>query len=254
MFNNKCAVLFVVVYLLFLIGKSLAQTELTPNEILQKVDDIRNPGFTYRVEALVTSYKPNHLTHNSVYEVFNKGHEKTVVRILEPKAERGICLLMNGKDFQAFFPQVSKPIHLSLQERLTGEVANGDIVRTSFSDDYDAKLIGHENIDSKTYDKLELTPKNKNASYGKILLWVAIDNFWPFKAEFYTISGRFIKICLFEDYKMIGGQMRPSRLVLKDGVSNDHYSVMDYKDIQKIDIPDSFFTKENLMQLKNPRL
>jgi outer membrane lipoprotein-sorting protein len=250
MLRNSIAGCFLVVYLILLIGRSWAQTELTPNEILQKVDDIRSPDFDYRLVVSVTSYKPNRPIHTSTYELFIKGRENTVVRTLEPKGERGICLLMHGQDFLAFFPQVSKPIHLSLQERLAGDVANGDIARTSFSYDYNATIVRHENIDGKEYNVLELIAKNKSATYGRILLWVAFDNFWPLKAEFYAVSGRFLKVCLYNDYKELGGGMRPSRLVIKDGVINDQYSVMDYKEIQKMDIPDSFFTKENLMQLK----
>jgi len=250
MLRNSIAGLFLVACLILLIGKSWAKAELTANEILQKVDDIRSPDFDYRLVAAVISYKPNRPVHTSTYELFIKGREKTVIRTLEPKGERGICLLMYGQSFMAFFPQVSKPIHLSLQEKLAGDVANGDIARTSFSYDYNANIVHHENIEGKEYDVLELTAKNKNATYGRILLWVAVDNFWPLKAEFYAVSGRFLKVCFYKDYKELAGEMRPTRLVIKDGVINDQYSVMDYKEIERMDIPDSFFTKENLMQLK----
>ncbi len=250
MLEKSIAGLFLVGCLILLLGKSWAQTELTANEILRKVDDIRSPDFDYRLVVSVTSYKPNRPIHTSTYELFIKGRENTVVRTLEPKREHGICLLMHGQDFMAFFPQVSKPIHLSLQERMTGDVANGDIARTCFSYDYNANIVRHEKIDGKEYEELELTPKNKNATYGRILLWVAFDNFWPLKAEFYAVSGRFLTVCFYKDYKALAGEMRPSRLVIKDGVINDQCSVMDYKEIQRMDIPDSFFTKENLMQLK----
>ena len=42
-------------------------------------------------------------------------------------------MLMRGNDLWVFLPSVSQPVRLSLSQRLTGQVANGDLARANFS-------------------------------------------------------------------------------------------------------------------------
>lgn len=40
-----------------------------------------------------------------------------------------------------FMPDVSQPVRLSLAQRLTGQVANGDLARANFASDYHPKIL-----------------------------------------------------------------------------------------------------------------
>ena len=48
---------------------------------------------------------------------------------------------MKGHDLWIFLPTVSQPVRLSMSQRLTGQVANGDLARANFAGDYTAKLL-----------------------------------------------------------------------------------------------------------------
>jgi len=39
--------------------------------------------------------------------------------------------------------------------------------------------------------------------------WVRQKDFRPHKADFYSISDRLLKSCNFEDFRNLGGQLRP---------------------------------------------
>ncbi len=228
---------------------SAAHAQLSPDDIVQKVDNVRNPVLDYTVHAKVTSHKENRTDRVGIYEVLMKGRENTIVKTLEPQTERGRSLLMRGPDFWAFFPEVSKPLRISLQEKLTGDVSNGDIARTNFAADYKAALLRDEDIGGKPHYVLELIAKTDTATYGKVVLWVEHDTYHPLKAEFYAISGRFLKTCSYEAYKVLAGEERPSRLVLTDAVIKGQYSVIEYENMTIADIPEKYFSKEYLKKL-----
>ncbi len=223
--------------------------ELSPDEIIQKVDEVRNPEFDFTTDVRVTSYQPNRPDHFNRYEVYIKGKGKTIVKTVEPEIERGRSLLMRDNDFWAFFPEVAKPIRVSLQQRLTGEVANGDIARTNFSGDYSAEILRKDIISGKDFFVLQLSAIKDTATYGKVVLWVMAENFWPVKAEFYAVSGRFLKTCSYENYKTLAGTLRPSKLVIRDAIVKEQYSVIEYDQMTVGEIPEKNFSKEYLNKM-----
>ena len=111
--------------------------------ILEKADEIRFPAESFQVDIYITSSAPDQDTEKRKYRVLSKGNENTVVMILEPASERGQIMLMKGRDLWVFMPDVSQPIRLGLAQRLTGQVANGDLARANFTGDYNPKDIAH---------------------------------------------------------------------------------------------------------------
>jgi hypothetical protein len=226
-----------------------AFADLSANEIIQKVDEVRSPRLDYAVMVEVTSYSSGRQTKSASYEVMIKGRDKTIVKTLLPKNERGRILLMRGDDLWAFFPEVTKPLRLSLQERLIGEVANGDIARVNFSGDYDAKLLNIEKTNEKEYYVLGLTANRPQVTYARAIVWAEKGTFRPFKAEFYGITGRLLKRCSYEDYKMLAGWLRPSRLVMEDPIVSGKKSVIRYDNMNVGEIPEKYFAKDYMKKL-----
>jgi hypothetical protein len=83
-----------------------------------------------------------------------------------------------------------------------------------------------------------------------VLYWVEIATNHPLKAEFYTLSKRLMKTGLYLNYAALGGQVRPTRLILIDALKKGEESVLDYGALKVRDIPDKFFTKDFLRKLK----
>jgi hypothetical protein len=74
-------------------------------------------------------------------------------------------------------------------------------------------------------------------------------DFRPQKAEFYSLSDRLLKTCVYRDYRMIAGRVRPSRLVMQDALREGEESVLEYRDMRVRDLPDKMFTKDYLKHL-----
>lgn len=218
--------------------------------IVEKADQVRFPKQGFEVGVTITTTKPGEEPDTRKYRVLSKGNENTLVLVTEPAAERGQVLLMKGRDLWIFLPTVSQPVRLGLSQRLTGQVANGDLARANFAGDYQAKLLRTEKIDGETLHVLELTAADRGVAYHRVLYWVDSTSFRPSKAEFYSISDRLLKTCSYQNYQQMAGRVRPTRLVMKDALRKDEESVLDYAGMQLRELPDRMFTKDFLKRLE----
>ncbi|SHG26225.1 hypothetical protein SAMN02745206_03572 [Desulfacinum infernum DSM 9756] len=227
-----------------------AQTDPVAAKILERADTIRNPQGDYVVHVRITDYKPEKPPKVAEYEVLVKGRDRTVVKTLAPPLDRGTTMLMLGYDMWVFMPSIRKPLRISLQQRLLGEVAYGDIARANFSGDYVPRLGKVVERKGVPCHELELTAVNEKVTYHRAKLWVATEDNRPIAAEFYAFSGKLLKTCTFEDYRPEKGVTRPHRLVLRDPLKEGYYSVMEYIHIEERELPGKYFTKEYLDKLR----
>jgi outer membrane lipoprotein-sorting protein len=218
--------------------------------ILEKADEIRFPRSGFQVDIDVKSSQDGEALEPRKYRVLSKGNANTVVMVTEPASERGQIILMKDNDLWVFLPDVSQPVRLSLSQRLTGQVANGDLARANFAGDYTPKILRTETIDGNDYNVLELVAAGKGVTYHRVLYWVNQANNRPYKAEFYSVSNRLLKSARYEGYQQMFGKVRPTRLVLQDALRKGEESVLQYHDMKARDLPDRVFTKEYLRRLE----
>ncbi len=219
-------------------------------EILEKADETRFPSEGFQVDIFITSNSPDEASEHRKYRVLSKGNDNTVVMILEPASERGQIMLMKGRDLWVFMPNVSQPIRLGLAQRLTGQVANGDLARANFTGDYTPRLLRSEKLDGEENYVLELQAVDRGVTYHRVMLWVDKSNFRPRKAEFYSLSNRLMKTCTYENFAPMAGKRRPTKLVMEDRLKPGNTSVMEYESMKLRDLPDKVFSKDYLKKLQ----
>lgn len=220
-----------------------------PDALVAAADAIRFPTNPFQIQIRVTSAgRGGEKIHE--YQVLQKGHENSIVRTMSPASERGQVMLMKGPDLWIFMPQVSQPVRLPLSQRLTGQVANGDLARANFSGDYKAHFLRNETIDGVSCAVLELIAARKGVTYHRVIYWVETATKRPRKVEFYTVSNRLMKFGVYQNFVEMEGVERPSRLVLYDALKKGEQSTLDYSGLKTRDIPDKVFTKDFLRKLK----
>lgn len=244
------------IFLLFQSSAALAQQaaadpadDAYARSIVEKADQVRFPGEGFQVDIVINTNKNDGAAEQRKYRVLSKGNENTVVMVTEPASERGQIILMRGRDLWVFMPEVSQPVRISLAQRLTGQVANGDLARANFAGDYNPKFLRNETIDGENYVVLELTAVDRSVTYQKVVYWVNQKNSWPLKAEFYSLSNRLLKKASYEEFKMLAGKQRPTRLVMEDALRSGEKSVLEYSEMKLRELPDRVFTKEYLKKL-----
>lgn len=218
--------------------------------IVEKVDRVRFPAEGFQVDIHIVTTREGKRADPRKYRVLSRGNENTVVTTTEPAAERGQSMLMKGRDLWVFMPSVSQPIRLSLSQRLTGQVANGDLARANFAGDYAASLLRNETLDGEGYQVLELTAVDRSVTYQRVILWVKQANSWPHKAEFYSLSDKLLKTARYEKFQTMAGRVRPTRLVMEDALRQGEQSVLEYSGMTLRELPDKVFTKEHLKRLE----
>ncbi len=198
-------------------------------------------SFSVQVRVIVNDGREK---SEQVYKVRVKDFETSLVEQTEPTRAQGRKLLMKGLDMWLFTPQVKKAVRISLQQRLTGDVANGDISRTNYAEDYSAKVIGQDDALKATV--LELRARDKRVTYHRIKYWIEAATKRPLKSEFYALSGKLMKMATFSDFKKIEGLDRMTRVTIQDAVVKSKSSVLIYSHHRAQIFSDSEFNKEQM--------
>ena len=244
------AIVSAAIFSVLLSFLAVAAQEDNAKTIVERADRIRFPEGGFQVNVKITTTASGRKPEVRLYEILSKGNDKSLIRTLSPAAERGQVLLMRNRDLWIYLPTVSQPVRLALSQRLTGQVANGDLARANFSGDYVPQIVMTDTIDGESYRVLELKAVDRSVTYHRVLYWVNGTNNRPYKAEFYAISGRLLKTCRYENYKEIGGEIRPTTLVMVDALMEGNKSVLDYSNLSLRDLPDKVFTKDYLKRLQ----
>jgi outer membrane lipoprotein-sorting protein len=225
------------------------QTE-NADEIVARADRIRFPSHAFQVDVSVTTTASGEQSDARAYRILSKSNDNTIVQVTSPAIDRGQLMLMKGHDLWVFMPNISQAIRLPLSQRLTGQVANGDLARANFTGDYKASLLRTDKLEGKSYYLLELNAIGSYVTYHRVLYWVDRSTYRPHKAEFYTRSGKLLKTAYYKDFKDMEGEKRPTKLVIQNALREDEQSVLVYRNMRLRNLPDKIFTKDYLKKLR----
>ena len=218
--------------------------------IVERADRIRFPQAGYQVNVKITTTAPGRDPDVRDYEILSRGNDRTIIRTLTPAPDKGQVLLMRDRDLWFFLPNISQAIRLSAAQRLTGQVANGDLARANFSGDYNPTILRSEAIDGENYNVLELKAVDRSVTYDRVVYWVNKSNDRPYKAELYALSGRLLKTCRYQNYKESAGGLRPTRLIMEDALIEGARSTLEYLELKIKDLPDRMFAKDYMKKLQ----
>lgn len=237
-----------------------AQTTPDPQAILAAADKIRVPQTPFRMQVTLTDYFANKQQGQVTLSVLSKidaatREFKTLVKYMAPARDLGKVVLFNGTSLWFFDPSSKATVRISPQQRLIGQAANGDIVTTNLSVDYQAAMSGTETI--KGADKadrdcwhLELKPASTAAIYGRIELWVERSTSRPIKGKFYAQSGKLLKIAYYNKYQSALGADRPTEVILIDALDAKAATIMSSTAYATQSLPDTWFQRDYLSQVR----
>jgi outer membrane lipoprotein-sorting protein len=221
-------------------GRAAAPATIDAEALLKQSDTFRNgwPSFVARVK--ITDYESGKADEEKLYEVSQKGTDKTYVEFMSPR-DKGRHLLMLNDDMWIYLPDTSRPVRITPLERLSGDASNGDVARTNYAVDYKPTYVRAEKVGAQSCYVLELTARRKGATYQRILYWVRVEDARPVRAEFYLTSGKHIKSATFDDYAQSSGKMLLHRLTLFDEIRHGSHSVLEYSGSSPRALPDKLF-------------
>jgi len=240
---------FLVFFALASLGASARLVADSPGELLAQVDDRRRiDNLTFVLQ--MTSFEGDRQVDRNTLWGFVKGvgsENKSLLSFADPASVKGRKMLMDGSVVYLLFPRTTNPIRLSPLQVLLGQASNGDVVRTSFSDDYDVASLSDADRNGTACYRFDLVIKKDRAevSYRKVALWVEKDTLHPVYAEFST-GDKLLKQAFYSDYRSALGKDVPFTVDIRDADTPQKHTVMSWLKIGQKPSPDTVFRREYL--------
>ncbi len=235
----------IVLLALFSLGFSLE-----PNEVLKNIDGQRNIDnliFDMDITAFNGDKKIDEYSISGFLKTVDNAN-KVLIYFTQPAASKGRKMLLEGNYMWVLFPRTKNAIRLSPMQVLLGEASNGDVARTSFASDYNALTCEGDTKLGKSALKLKLKAKeaSKGSTYGQIVLWVDKEKLLPIYAEFYTESGKLMKLVEYSDNRTYRSATYAGKLDIHDATTPSKHTIMLYSKVGSKLMPTNYFSKEYL--------
>jgi len=210
--------------------------------VLARADVFRNPIESFAVDVELTSFAPGGKTEISRFRVYGKGSDRSIVEFTYPQTEKGKYMLMLRDAMWIYIPTASRPIRISPLQRLMGQASNGDVARTNFSIDYDAKSVTE---DGDAF-LLDLVAKDPAVAYNRVRLWIDKQTYEPRRADFYVVSGKLIKRATYKQFGTMAGRRVVTEVEIDDLLRLGNRTVMRYSNLTAKENAEKMFTKDAL--------
>jgi len=184
-------------------------------------------------------------------ESWSEGNDKSFIKILYPKKDKGITFLKIDNQMWQYIPKIERtikiPPSMMLQSWMGSDFTNDDMVKeSSLEEDYDAKLLSR----STNAATLELIPKEDAAVvWGKIIIDVDLKNAVPVKETFYDDMMQKVRVMTFSQVEQHGSHRVPMVMELKPLDANkkkNRTKIIFDKVNFDAKIDSSYFTKQAL--------
>ena len=225
-------------------------------EILAASDRVRNPARPFSISVSLTEYTQGKQSDANALQVYSRaesasGQFRSLIRFTAPARDVNKLMLKSGNDLWFFDPASKASVRISPQQRLLGQASNGDVVTVNLAQAYQARIEQEEDVQdgdrqTRRAYKMALKATAPDVTYHAVEIWIETANQRPVKARFFSESGRLMKTAFYRRYKDELGAVRPTEVVIIDGVNPSLVTVMRYADFKERDVPESWFQRDFL--------
>jgi outer membrane lipoprotein-sorting protein len=187
---------------------------------------------------------------------WTKGDDRSLVRVLEPKKDRGNGTLTDDNSMWSFSPKVNRvikiPSSMMGQSWMGSDFSNKDIAR---ADDivklYDHSILSVEEVDGVTVYEIESIPHEDAAVvWGREVLKIRSDHV-VVQHRFYDQDDELVKTLNSLNIGEMGGRTIALRQRMSKEASPEEWTEIQVVSVEyDIDLSENLFTLSNL---RNPR-
>ena len=241
---------------LLLAGIACHGAENTPDAraiVRAAVDHWR--GLSSYTEMSMVIHRPD-WERSMTMRAWTKGDKKSLVRVIEPKKDRGNGTLTDDNNMWTFSPKVNRvikiPSSMMGQSWMGSDFSNKDVARADdIVDQYDHTLLGTSEADGITIFEIRSVPHEEAAVvWGREELLIREDHV-VVEHRFYDQDGELVKALETLSIEEMGGRTIASRQRMAKADAPEEWTEIAVNSVEyEIDIRDSVFTLSNL---RNPR-
>ncbi|MEN8154085.1 MAG: outer membrane lipoprotein-sorting protein [Acidobacteriota bacterium] len=214
--NLKNLISFFVIFT-FLLAALYAVDDPRAREIVSKVDELYRSTSSYGLfeMEIITPHWKRKLKIKS----WSLGKDKTFMRILEPKKERGMATLKINREMWNFLPKTNKimkiPPSMMMGSWMGSDFTNDDLVKEyTYLEDYSFEIVKPEGNDSSnTYVKC-IPKEGLPIIWGHVIIAVKEKGYIPVFQKYYDEKGNLMREMYFKDIKRFGKREIPSVMEL----------------------------------------
>lgn len=179
--------------------------------------------------------------------------DKTFIRVLSPRKERGIGSLRLGDEMWNYIPNIDRvvkiPPSMMLQPWMGSDLSNDDLVKqSSLVRDYEHVVAEDSAAGGGEILHIISTP-NEDAAvvWGRIESWIQVDSGIPTRQVYYDDIGGRVREIEFSDVSEMDGRTLPTRWTLRPTDEPDKRTVFLIDQIEfDREIEPGIFTQRNL--------
>lgn len=226
--------------------------KVDPKEIVLKMDRLyRSSSSEANIEMEIIT---PHWKRTLKMDTWSIGMEKTFIRILAPKKERGVSTLRIDNEMWNFLPKTNKvmkiPPSMMMGSWMGSDFTNDDLVKEfTLVDDYTYEQVQVENPeDGAVYVKC--TPREDlPIVWGHIVVAVKAKDYHPLWQKYYDEKGKLMRVMYFKDVKKFGNRTIPATMELVPTTKEGHKTIVRYMDARfDVKIDKNIFSLRNLRQ------
>ena len=226
---------------------SISLFAFSANDIIKNVQhNIQSDSGYSNVTMVVTTSRGD---RTMKMESWNRGNEKSFIKILYPKQDNGITFLKIDTTMWQYVPKIEKtikiPSSMMMQSWMGSDFTNDDMSKeSSIVDDYIPTITSE---DAQNYT-LTLIPKlDAPVVWGKIIMTIQKEHFIPLKAIYFDEDGKEKRVLEYSDIKIVGTRYFPAVMTLIPSDKENNKTVVTMDEINfDTPIEDSRFTMSAL--------
>jgi outer membrane lipoprotein-sorting protein len=187
---------------------------------------------------------------------WTKGDDRSLVRVLEPKKDRGNGTLTDDNSMWSYSPKVNRvikiPSSMMGQSWMGSDFSNKDIARADdIVDQYDHSILSSEVADGITIYEIQSIPHEDAAVvWGREVLSIRDDHVVT-THKFYDQDGELVKTLTSLEIDEMGGRVIAKRQRMSKVETPDEWTEIQVVSVDyEVELKDSLFTLSNL---RNPR-
>ena len=242
---------------LLLLGIPAVAADEIQRDATQIVRDAVNHwrGLTAYTEMTMVIHRPD-WERSMTMQAWTKGDDRTLVRVMEPKKDRGNGTLTDDNSMWTFSPRINRvikvPSSMMGQSWMGSDFSNKDISRADdIIDLYTHAILSTSEEDDVTVYVIESIPHEDAAVvWGSEVLTIRDDHV-VLEHAFYDQDGELVKTLRSLEIAEMGGRMIATRQRMVKTEYPDEWTEIAVNDVEyELELKDSVFTLSNL---RNPR-
>ena len=240
--------------ILFVIPTLADETEPDATQIVREAIDHWR-GLSSYTEMTMVIHRPD-WERSMTMRAWTKGQDQTLVRVVEPKKDRGSGTLTDENSMWTFSPMVNRvikiPSSMMGQSWMGSDFSNKDVARADdIVDQYDHTILRREEVDGVTvYDVQSIPHEDAAVVWGREVLKIR-DDYVVVEHAFFDQDGELVKKLVSLEIAEMGGRTIAKRQRMVKTDEPNEWTEISVNDVEyEIELKDSLFTLSNL---RNPR-